>query len=281
MNARRGIAGMAALLLGACSLDLSALRASEGTGAEDGGPAPDVGPLPPPDGGPVLVADAGLVLRDAGSTASGFDAGPDAGSGSVDSFVREPDAGHDAGPPRCGAVGLPCCAGNGCTTGACLRGTCAAFGGAFARSTCAPGCADRNLYIAGCGCPSGFDERALGTLHTPCAETPVICESHPGNDYGGSYVRVGARCESAHPATSRCACPAGTTAMEVPLTLTGGDATLGVCLGEDVITLEGAFLVAAGCALPHASTAACLCPEGSMSQALGLGGGRTLHLCAR
>lgn len=223
-------------------------------------------------------------------------AAPDAGLGLADtSFGRAPDAGApqvrvDAGPePACGVVGRACCESNRCDTGACLRGTCSAFGGIHGRTdACTPSCRLRNAYTAGCSCPYGFHELGVPSLVTMCdGETMgpgdlAFCRAAPGarDDLAGFYLTASplgtcsGGCLVPDDTTGTCACAAGTSAIELDTSFGGGcgtqSATLVLCAAMTVpaTTFGGAFQrdPRGSCSVPNPRTGACSCPEDAAEQ---------------
>jgi hypothetical protein len=220
----------------------------------------------------------------------------DAGGGIPDTFIAQsPDAGAppvsaDAGPePVCGVVGRACCESNRCDTGACLRGTCSAFGGIHGRTdACAPSCRLRNGYTAGCSCPYGFHELAVPLLVTMCdGETMgpgdlAFCRAAPGarDDLTGFYLTASplgscsGGCLVPDETTGACACAAGTSAIELDTSFGGAcgtqSAKLVLCASMTVpaTTFGGAFQRDRGgaCSVPNPRTGSCACPEGATEQ---------------
>ena len=255
------------------------------------------GPADALDGGVSLIggdgkqdrwgaAEDGAVAQDAGSV--------------VDADVVGSDAGALEGGavplPACGVPGTPCCregTGPACGLGACLRGRCEAFVGVWARPeplSCAPGgCWLRNPYTAGCACPEGFEEQAIGPLRGPCpggggraAVTLRWCvggERLPGSAFGGVWLLAGRECLVPDRWQGACACPEATVAVRAPVLLEDGRAaTLGVCVGAGVgeERFQGAYRLgsgsASGCAEPNPRTGDCSCPAGSREQWVALPG---------
>jgi len=258
-------ATVALALLAGCTLDLAGLRGAEEPPADGGFEGSDAGKPP----------DAGRRPGDAGRISSP-DAGPprvDAG-GVIDSFVVE-----DAGPPPCGVVGGTCCQpGNSCISGACLRGRCVAYGGAFARSPCAL-CQSRNVYTAGCGCPAGFAEHTVARVAGECGASLTFCEADVAPDFGGSWARdCAGGCSVPNATTGDCSCPIG-AAIEVTVLGACGEHVVGICAGE-LGGFAGAFQVAGVCRVENPHTDGCACPPETSRQEVPLGVG-TLHVCSR
>jgi hypothetical protein len=176
------------------------------------------------------------------STSAGTSAGTTTSTNGSDSV----DDGSDTGVTSCGMLGEECCD-DACEVGACHRGRCVAFAGAYAEPMTCGGCtespngpnnrvpASMIPYLGACACPSGFDASAGmpttsdycpqdGVLHTPT--TLRFCGSPTsleGADWAGAYTTSttmscapdGAEegCVVANPYTGECSCPAGAAEM--------------------------------------------------------------------
>src|SRR5262245_50089813 len=169
-------------LVGACSIDLSALQHAGDGGATNPATNPD-----PAAGSGGDTAGGGTPSATVAGTSGQGAGGARAGAGGT------------APRKTCGVTGLPCCMpGNICDLGACLRGKCTAYGGFYARKegcTQSP-CTSRNAYTAGCACPTGFDDTLLWQRGESCdtgdATTQVrscTAARTPETTFGGLWVQ--------------------------------------------------------------------------------------------
>lgn len=282
-----------------CSLDLAAL---EGAALQDAGglvSAVDDRRQPPPgDGDGDGDGDRGRGDEMVGD-------GDGGGEGPGGFVPAEPTPTPDGA--TCGLVGLPCCRpDNRCDIGACLRGECSAYAGAFAtREGCTTAmCSDRDPYSAGCACPQGFLEVTAAPLATTCDDgSPAqkvlsVCQSErtDASGWGGFWLRsggpaCGSSCVVSNPYTEDCSCPAGMALLTAPVSLgatgcAGDVATLGVCMRSGLTTgrFAGGYVLTAGagngCGTPNPDTGLCTCPPAAMEQRITLGGGVTVGLCS-
>ena len=289
---RRACTALAASLLAACSIDLSALQQPP---ADDGSLNPATDPESSGAG-----SGAGGTVASAGQPAAG--AKPPLATGSGGSPAEQParsGAGGSATVRRtCGLTGLPCCMpGNTCDLGACLRGKCTAYGGFYARQAgCTQNpCTSRNTYTAGCGCPMGFEDTLLWQRSLTCDTGEAATEVRsctaartPETAFGGVWVQgpdpaCKPSCRTPNPLTDGCGCPDGTR----PLALTvdeptpacvGSSYTLQVCIDAagTALNFGGAYATsqraANGCAAANPFTGACTCPpEVNAPQSLHMG----------
>lgn len=277
---RRALALAASLLTG-CALDLAALGPEDGGASVDSSAAEDASPAPVDTGVPDTSP------RDSGAR--------DSGSG--DTSPPPPDSGRpprDSGPPpppTCGVLGSPCCdPGQTCDLGACLRGMCVSYGGAFGTmSGCSPVCQSRNTYTAGCSCPRGFSPSPVMDVRASCDGAATVasvslCTSTDRTaptDYAGAWLETfgcGAGCQRANPYTGGCSCPFGSVAVEMDVEVTTScgttPATLGVCVdaSEPAATFGGAYQLGAGgapgCTRPNPRTGSCSCPSDATAQTM-------------
>lgn len=149
------------------------------------------------------------------------------------------DTGSESGAPVCGQFAEDCCDGE-CDEGACHRGRCVAFAGAYAEPETCGGCTTMANgpsgeippsflpYLGDCGCPSGFASTSgllttseycpeAGLLHTPTALRVCQLEDPPqDSDWNGAYVTsateacggdVADPCVTPNSYTDACTCP--------------------------------------------------------------------------
>ncbi len=184
----------------------------------------------------------------------------------------------------------PVCAGScdfSCSAGFVRIGSaCATFGGAFATNGAScpvASCRTANPFTGDCSCPAGFapsgpmemlDDRACPSNNPPFGwQSVFFCQSGAPAatpDFGGSYHREGAACRVGNPlAAGACACPGGTTSIEMPVDhACWNDTHIGLCWGAaaPLATFGGAYELADvtyGCVAPNPATGACSCPAGT------------------
>lgn len=264
-------------LLGACSIDLSALQHSP----EETSPATDPGAA---GGGDEETGTPSATHSGAGDEQAA--AGAKAGAGGT--------------PPRrtCGVTGLPCCMpGNTCDLGACLRGKCTAYGGFYAKKDgCTQNpCSSRNAYTAGCACAAGFDDTLLWKRGESCDTGDATTEVRsctaartPETTFGGVWVQgpdgsCKPSCRTPNPLTDSCACPDGTNALALPVdsvdaACPNSPLTLTLCINAAGMpqNFGGAYALSQraslGCSAPNPLTGACSCPpDASTPQSLHVG----------
>lgn len=199
-------------------------------------------------------------------------------------------------PDDCGHFAQACCPGDRCRRGACLAGTCAAFGGAYAFGGQDSACTAGNpLFRGRCGCPPGFVTHALedidlenrgglGISHSLFACLPA--SDDPAADLRGAFAEAsdptGVGCPTGcrpGPLSPVCACPEGSVTHSFaavrhrPDLLAACPRRVVLCGGPEPLTFAGAWRTirgtapcadvapAARCAA-NPRTGACTCPPG-------------------
>jgi hypothetical protein len=283
---------IAASLLSACSLDLSKLRS--GLDVEAKSESDDSG----------AKNEAGNPERDATTNDTGTDAATDA---KVFWWLGDAANTQNNTQPTCGYIGGACCSpGNTCDTGACLRGKCVIFGGAYQNASgCSSDYQTRNPYTAGYSCPSGFTAESDVTLAFDCGDSaehhaPLsICTVDSQED--GDWMGVWLKTEAAGPCkstcvvpnihTDTCRCPSESVEIALRTSVasscsTSQPGTIVFCLSSSIPTASfaGGYQTAAsatgGCGAPNPLTGFCSCPEGATDQEIKTAGG-TFHVCNR
>jgi hypothetical protein len=238
----------------------------------------------------------------------------ESGAKEVEGGSKKADAGAfwwmtDAGKTTsstCGSVGARCCTSSTpCSTGVCLRGHCAVYGGVYqTASGCSPACQVRGTYSGGCSCPVGFSPKPAVTMPTDCASasdataevTFCTAPSAEAGDWSGIWIETEdvSGCDGAcivpNVYTNRCSCPSGSVEIAVEASVVSScsrsqSAVVGFCVSQSIapVTFAGVYqtnATAAGvCATPNPITGLCSCPQSATDQRIAILG-KSFHLCS-